>query len=108
MNSTTFSTHDDKYLVTSYGNGWAYEVECAQTGYSFWVQDHDADELRASSNDFEDTWVLSEMMSVLGEPPDQVLAQEQEPEVYDQVTEEEKWKRAFDIVKNHWYNTDVI
>ena len=106
MNSATFSTHDDKYLVTSYGNGWAYEVECAETGYSFWVQDHDADDLRTSTNDFEDTYVLTEMMSVLGEPSEQALAQE--PELYDQVTEEEKWKRAFDIVKNHWYNNDVI
>ena len=106
MNSATFSTHDDKYLVTSYGNGWAYEVECAETGYSFWVQDHDADDLRTSTNDFEDTYVLTEMMSVLGEPSEHTLAQE--PEAYDQVTEEEKWKRAFDIVKNHWYNNDVL
>jgi hypothetical protein len=106
MNTRQFNTHDDKYFITEYGNGWAYEVECAETGYSFWVQDQDADDLRTSTNDFEDTYVLSEMMSVLGEPTDQAFAQE--PETYDQVTEEEKWKRAFDIVKNHWYNNDVL
>lgn len=105
MNSMTFSTHDDKYLVTSYGNGWAYEVECVETGYSFWVQDHDADDLRTSTNDFEDTYVLTEMMSVLGEPSDVAVVNEP---MIDEQTEEEKWKRAFDIVKNHWYNNDVL
>ena len=105
MNSATFSTHDDKYLVTSYGNGWAYEVECVETGYSFWVQDHDADDLRTSTNDFEDTYVLTEMMSVLGEPSDVAVVNEP---MIDEQTEEEKWKRAFDIVKNHWYNNDVL
>lgn len=105
MNTNTFSTADDKYLITSYGNGWAYEVECAQTGYSFWVQDYDAEDLQASSKDFEDTYVLSEMMSVLGEPPDVAVVNEP---MIDEQTEEEKWKRAFDIVKNQWYNNDVL
>jgi len=66
MNSYTFSTHDDKYLITSYGNGWAYEVRCAETDYSFFVQDHEADDLQQATNDFENTDCLSEYMSVCG------------------------------------------
>ena len=66
MNSYTFSTHDDKYLITSYGNGWAYEVRCAETDYSFFVQDHEADDLQQATNDFENTDCLSEYMSVHG------------------------------------------
>jgi hypothetical protein len=68
MNSQTYSTHDDKYLITSYGNGWAYEVEDISTGDSFWVQDDEASDLRHLSNDFEDTYMLAEYMSVRGEP----------------------------------------
>lgn len=66
MNSYTFSTHDDKYLITSYGNGWAYEVRCTETDYSFFVQDHEADDLQQATNDFENTDCLSEYMSVHG------------------------------------------
>lgn len=66
MNSYTFSTHDEKYLITSYGNGWAYEVRCKETDYAFFVQDHDADDMQRATNDFEDTSMLAEAMSVLG------------------------------------------
>ena len=68
MNSQTYSTHDDKYLITSYGNGWAYEVEDIRSGISFWVQDDEASDLRRFTNDFEDTHTLAEYMSVRGEP----------------------------------------
>mgnify|MGYP006273452031 CR=1 FL=1 len=66
MNSYTFSTHDDKFLITSYGNGWAYEVRCNKTDYCFFVQDHDADDMQRCTSDFEDTALLEEAMSVLG------------------------------------------
>jgi len=66
MNSYTFSTHDDRFLITSYGNGWAYEVRCRETDYTFFVQDHDADDMQQATNDFEDTSMLDEAMSVLG------------------------------------------
>ena len=68
MNSQTFRTHDDKFLITSYGNGWAYEIEDVATSFSFWVQDDDAADMKQFTNDFEDTYMLSEYMSVLGEP----------------------------------------
>lgn len=73
MNSYTFSTHDDKFLITSYGNGWAYEVRCLTTDYAFFVQDDNAEEVRIASEGFEDTYVLSEMMSVVGEPDREVV-----------------------------------
>lgn len=66
MISRTFSTHDDKYMITSYGNGWAYEVRCTETDYSFFVQDHEADDLQQATNDFKNTDCLSEYMSVHG------------------------------------------
>jgi hypothetical protein len=68
MNSQTYSTHDDKYLITSYGNGWAYEVEDIRSGFSFWVQDESASDLRKFSNDFEDDEILRIYMERLGEP----------------------------------------
>jgi hypothetical protein len=68
MNSQTYSTHDDKYLITSYGNGWAYEVEDIRSGFSFWVQDDEASDLRRFTNDFEDTHTLAEYMFAMGEP----------------------------------------
>lgn len=66
MHSYTFSTHDDRFSITSYGNGWAYEVRCNKTDYCFFVQDHDADDMQRCTNDFEDTALLEEAMSVLG------------------------------------------
>lgn len=67
MNSMTFTTHDDLYRVTSYGNGWAYEVHDQRTGLSFWVQDHDAIDLHHASQKFAFTGVLGEYMDTLGE-----------------------------------------
>ncbi len=58
----TFITHDGKFSVTSHGNGWAYEVTERSTGDSFWVQDHDADQLQADTNDFEWTEPLFEYL----------------------------------------------
>lgn len=67
MHTNRFSTHDDRYLITSYGNGWAYEVHCQSTGCSFWVQDHDAEDLHHASQKFAFTGVLDEYMDTLGE-----------------------------------------
>jgi hypothetical protein len=66
MITQTFSTHDDRFLITSYGNGWAYEVRCLATDDAFFVQDHDADDLQKATNDFEDTHTLAQYMEVLG------------------------------------------
>lgn len=87
MNSYTFSTHDDKYLITSYGNGWAYEVRCTETDYSFFVQDHEADDLQQATNDFENTDCLSEYMSVHG-------SKDREVETVDVDAEEETLRYA--------------
>lgn len=87
MISRTFSTHDDKYMITSYGNGWAYEVRCAETDYSFFVQDHEADDLQQATNDFENTDCLSEYMSVHG-------SKDREVETVDVAAEEETLRYA--------------
>ena len=94
MNTRQFNTEDDRYFITEYGNGWAYEVKCNETDYSFFVQDHEADDLCACTNKFEDTRLLAEYMEARGEP-DRDLP----------TTEEEKWKEAFDNVKSQWENT---
>jgi len=47
----TFKTA--RYLVTSHGKGWAYEVIAQNTGESLWFQDDDAIQLQKDSNDFE-------------------------------------------------------
>lgn len=87
MISRTFSTHDDKYMITSYGNGWAYEVRCTETDYSFFVQDHEADDLQQATNDFENTDCLSEYMSVHG-------SKDREVETVDVAAEEETLRYA--------------
>lgn len=48
-----FSTQSGRYLVTSHGNGWAYEVVDLQTNDSLWFQDDDANEIQQNTNDFE-------------------------------------------------------
>jgi hypothetical protein len=104
MNSRTFTTIDNKYVVTSYGNGWAYEVRCKQTDYAFFLQDHDADELQKMTNDFEDTYALEEYMSVMGTPDRELdieLTSCSMPTT--ELTEEEKWNRAFEYIKNQAY-----
>ena len=55
-----FDTHNGKYTIVSHGNGWGYEVFCNSTGDNLWFQDHDAEQLQADSNNFEDTTVLSQ------------------------------------------------
>ena len=52
MISRTFSTHDDKYMITSYGNGWAYEITREKDGASVFIQDDDAAMWRDEYDDF--------------------------------------------------------
>lgn len=48
-----FTTQSGRYLVTSHGNGWAYEVVDLQTNDSLWFQDDDANEIREQTDHFE-------------------------------------------------------
>ena len=67
MVTNQFITASRHYLVTSYGNGWAYEVEDRDTGDAFFVQDDDAQTLQTNSNNFDNEDTLAEYMAVLGE-----------------------------------------
>lgn len=60
-----FITADGKYSVISHGNGWAYEVICQTTMDSFWVQDDDACQLQADTNNFENTDAIANYMEAL-------------------------------------------
>jgi len=67
MITNTFVTADNRYHVESLGNGWAYNVTDQKTGESFFVQDHDAEQLERDSDYFECTNVLANYMEVLGQ-----------------------------------------
>lgn len=56
----SFNTPNRHYLITSHGNGWAYEVLDQQTGASLWFQDHDAIVLQQETNDFENESVIDQ------------------------------------------------
>ena len=60
MTTNEFDTDCGKYTIKSYGNGWAYEITCNSTDDTLWFQDHDADQLQANTNNFEDTTILSQ------------------------------------------------
>ena len=47
-----FTTPSRRYIVASYGNGWAYNVTDQETGEEFFVQDHDAQQLQEESKHF--------------------------------------------------------
>jgi hypothetical protein len=66
MNGFYVPVADERYEVYSHGNGWAYEIVDVRTGRSLWVQDHEADELREATRDFEDLSCVPEYMEVLG------------------------------------------
>jgi hypothetical protein len=67
MKTNQFITASRHYLVTSYGNGWAYEVEDRDTGEAFFVQDDDAQTVEKFSDQFENEDVLAQYMAILGE-----------------------------------------
>ena len=48
----SFNTPNRLYLVTSHGNGWAYEITDQETGESLWFQDEDAVKLQQDTKDF--------------------------------------------------------
>jgi hypothetical protein len=50
----SFNTPNRHYIVTSHGNGWAYEITDQETGESLWFQDDDAVQVQQNTNDFED------------------------------------------------------
>lgn len=67
MKTNQFITASRHYLVTSYGNGWAYEVEDRDTGDAFFVQDDDAQTLQTDSANFENEDTLAMYMALIGE-----------------------------------------
>lgn len=67
MVTNEFTTECGKYSIRSHGNGWAYEVTNRTNGRSFFVQDHDADQLEKDSDYFECIAVLDDHMNNLGE-----------------------------------------
>ena len=67
--TNTFKTEDNKYHIEVYGNGWAFCVTCQRTGDNFFVQDHDAEQLQADTNNFECTGALDMYMEALGGTP---------------------------------------
>lgn len=52
MTSLQFTTPTGRFHISSYGNGWAYEIVCQTTGDSVWFQDDDADFVQQSTGDF--------------------------------------------------------
>ena len=67
MISIEFTTPSRRYVVESYGNGWAYTVTDQETGEEFFLQDHNAQQLQEESNHFENEDVLAQYMEALGE-----------------------------------------
>jgi hypothetical protein len=47
-------------MITSHGNGWAYEITDQETGHSLWFQDDDASELQKETNDFEHEYIIDQ------------------------------------------------
>lgn len=65
--SYQFETLSENYTVTSFGNGWAYEIRDNLTGETLWFQDHDADQLQSDTNNFENDAVLQQYFECLCE-----------------------------------------
>jgi hypothetical protein len=63
-----FQTINQHFNVISHGNGWAYEITCNRhpfMGETLWFQDHEADELREFTNQFEDESALIDRFELL-------------------------------------------
>lgn len=54
MVTNEFPTPGGRFYITSYGNGWAYQVEELHTGHTLFFQDDDACTLKRDSSDFMD------------------------------------------------------
>lgn len=48
-----FPTACGRYFITSYGNGWAYEIEELHSGRTVWFQDADACTIQALTDNFD-------------------------------------------------------
>lgn len=65
MHTLQYTTPNERYHVSSYGNGWAYEIVCQTTGASLWFQDHDADQVQKETNDFKNEDTISNYFELL-------------------------------------------
>ncbi len=63
----TFNTPNRRYLITSHGNGWAYEIKDQETGDSLWFQDDDAQSIQEETQDFEDESAIDLYFECLGD-----------------------------------------
>ena len=54
MVTNQFPTPGARFFVTSYGNGWAYQVEELHSGRTLWFQDAEARTLQRESSEFMD------------------------------------------------------
>jgi hypothetical protein len=61
----SFNTPNRRYLITSHGNGWAYEITDQETGDSLWFQDSDAQEIQEKTGDFEHEDVIDQYFECL-------------------------------------------
>lgn len=61
----SFNTPNRRFLITSHGNGWAYEITDQETGHSLWFQDSDAESIRDYTQDFENESAIDDYFAVL-------------------------------------------
>jgi hypothetical protein len=61
----SFNTPNRRYLITSHGNGWAYEITDQETGDSLWFQDEDAYTIQENTGDFEDESAINQYFECL-------------------------------------------
>lgn len=62
-----FTSPSGRFHITSYGNGWAYEVFCRATGDELWFQDDDAHNLQLETEDFTNEVTLNSIFECLCE-----------------------------------------
>lgn len=67
MTTNEFTTVSGKYLVKSFGNGWAYEITLNGTDDTLFFQDDDANQLRNDSDDFMCESVIDQYFDCLCE-----------------------------------------
>lgn len=60
MVTNQFPSNCGRYFITSYGNGWAYEVEELHSGHTVWFQDSDACMVQQVTNNFEDCRMIAD------------------------------------------------
>jgi hypothetical protein len=65
MSTNEFTTTTGKYLVTSFGNGWAYSVLHQSSGTEHFFQDADAEQLREDTDNFASEDALDSVFECL-------------------------------------------